>query len=185
MVVSAQTYEQLALERPDERWELIDGKLRKKPAMTFAHTATIWTAFRELSRQINADLYTVDMGQMRLRVTGGSYVIPDVCVLPADAVHRLIARRPRELAVFDDPVALVVEVWSPSTGEYDVSAKLGYYRLRGDAEIWLAHPYERWLRVWRRQPDGVYSESLYRAGTVTPASLPDVTIDVGTLFAVE
>jgi Uma2 family endonuclease len=185
MIVSAQSYEQLALERPDERWELIDGELRKKPAMTFAHTATIWTVFRGLWSQIDADLYTVDMGQLRLRVPSGSYVIPDVCVLPTDAVRRVIARRPRELAVFDDPVPLVVEVWSPSTGEYDVTAKLRYYQQRRDAEIWLAHPYERWVRVWRQQPAGSYSETLYRAGEITPAALPGVAVEVAALFALE
>ncbi len=54
---------------------------------------------------------------------------------------------------------------------------------RGDTEIWLIHPYERTLTAWRRQPDGTYAETVYRGGPVQPATLPDVTIGLDTLFA--
>jgi Uma2 family endonuclease len=55
-----------------------------------------------------------------------------------------------ELEIYDEPLPLVAEVWSPSTGGYDVLAKLPEYRRRGDTEIWLLHPYERTLTAWRR-----------------------------------
>jgi hypothetical protein len=34
----------------------------------------------------------------------------------------------------------------------------------------------------RRQPDGTYSETVYYGGTVQPAFLPNVTIDLDQLF---
>ena len=37
MVVSAKTYEQVALEDPDGQWELECGRLRQKPGMTAEH----------------------------------------------------------------------------------------------------------------------------------------------------
>ena len=77
---------------------------------------------------------------------------------------------------------LVVEVWSPSTGDYDVETKLQEYKRRGDAEIWRLHPYERTLIAWRLQTDGSYSETLYREGMVVPISLPNVSIDLDSLF---
>jgi len=73
-------------------------------------------------------------------------------------------------------------VWSPSTGEYDVHVKLREYQLCGDAEIWLIHPYDQTLTAWRLQPDGSYGMTIYREGVVTPVALPDVRIDVATLF---
>ena len=76
----------------------------------------------------------------------------------------------------------MVEVWSPSTGDYDVDAKLPVYQQRGDLEIWRIHPYERTLTTWRRQPDGSYEETLHRDGTITPVALPGVTIDLGALL---
>ena len=77
---------------------------------------------------------------------------------------------------------MIVEGWSSSTGGYDVDTKLPEYQRRGDAEIWRFHPYERTLRVWRRQPDGGYAETQYSSGLVRPASLPDVRIDPDALL---
>jgi Uma2 family endonuclease len=58
------------------------------------------------------------------------------------------------LEYYEQPLPLVVEVWSPSTGEYDIDSKLPEYQARGDKEIWRLHPYERTVRSWQRQPDG-------------------------------
>jgi Uma2 family endonuclease len=65
---------------------------------------------------------------------------------------------PRAFNAYADPLPLVVEVWSPSTGDYDVKTKLNLYQQRGDVEIWFIHPYDRTLTTWRRQRDGSYLE---------------------------
>jgi hypothetical protein len=75
-----------------------------------------------------------------------------------------------------------VEIWSRSTGTFDVNAKIPIYQERGDLQIWRVHPYERTLTAWRRQPDGTYEEHLYREGIVRPVSLPNVAIDRGDVF---
>ena len=74
------------------------------------------------------------------------------------------------------------EIWSPSTGRYDIQTKLAEYQRRGDIEIWRIHPYERTLTAWRLQPDGSYSETVYRGGVIQPVALPGVTIDIDRLF---
>ena len=86
------------------------------------------------------------------------------------------------LEVYDQPLPLVVEVWSRSTGDYDVEEKLAVYQQRGDLEIWRIHPYERTLTAWRRQPDGSYDETIHREGVVSPTALPGVEIDLAALF---
>lgn len=86
------------------------------------------------------------------------------------------------LEVYDQPLPLVVDVWSRSTGAYDVTEKLAVYQQRGDLEIWSIHPYERTLTAWRRQPDGSYEEAIFRGGVVPVVSLPGVTIDLDTLL---
>jgi Uma2 family endonuclease len=88
-----------------------------------------------------------------------------------------------QFEVYSQPVPLVVEVWSPSTGEYDVDTKFPEYRLRGDLEIWRLHPDKRTLTTWRRQPDGTYHEELIRGGIVRPMALPGVSINLDELFA--
>jgi Uma2 family endonuclease len=81
--------------------------------------------------------------------------MPDLMVVPT-AYSEEIRDRP-VLAIFSDPLPLVVEIWSPSTGDYDVDAKVPVYQQRGDQEIWRIHPYERTLTSWQRQPDGSYA----------------------------
>jgi Uma2 family endonuclease len=78
---------------------------------------------------------------------------------------------------------LVVEVWSPSTGGYDIEAKLTEYQLRGDLEIWRVHPFERTVTTWIRQLDSGYLETLHGSGVVRPVVLPGVAIDLDALFS--
>ena len=94
----------------------------------------------------------------------------------------LLRGRRDVLEAYDAPLPLVIEVCCPSTGDYDVDTKLGEYQRRGDLEIWRIHPFDRTLTAWRRQPDGSYTESQYAGGTVQPVALPNVTIDLDTLF---
>jgi Uma2 family endonuclease len=87
------------------------------------------------------------------------------------------------LEVFESALPLVVEVWSKSTGGYDVEEKLAEYQRRGDLEIWRIHPYEKTLTSWVRRDDGTYEQRIYTAGAVRCAALPGVTVDLSTLFA--
>lgn len=182
MAISMQTYEQLALEDDDALWELECGQLRQKPPMTWEHSRAASRLVVRLVKQLDESVYQVSMNAGRLRVADGAYFIPDVIVVPQELMVRTLQRRPRGLELYDEPLPLVVEVWSPSTGDYDVKTKLQGYQQRGDAEIWLVHPYERTLTAWRRQPDGSYSETLHRDGLVEPMALPDVRIELITLF---
>ena len=124
--------------------------------------------------------YRAELG--RVRRSEREYYIPDVAVLPIEMAQRLFPQ-PGIVAVFPEPLPLVVEVWSSTTGRLDVREKLPEYQRRGDLAIWLIHPYERWLRTWVRQPDGTYTETLYQGGAATPAHLRNVTIDLDTLLA--
>jgi Uma2 family endonuclease len=86
------------------------------------------------------------------------------------------------LESYMQPLPFVAEVWSPSTGDYDVDTKFPEYKKRGDLEIWRIHPYDRQIIAWRRQADGSYSETAYTSGEVPVASLPGVTIKLDSLF---
>ncbi|HLZ72797.1 MAG TPA: Uma2 family endonuclease [Dehalococcoidia bacterium] len=182
MGISAETYERVALEDGDATWELVCGRLRQKPPMTTAHNRTARLARRQLERQLPEDHFDI-AETARLRTGGGSFYVPDLVVIPAGLLAAALAM-PRELEVYEAPVPLVIEVWSPSTGDYDVSEKLPEYQRRGDAEIWLIHPHERWLRAWRRQADGGYTETLFGGeASIEPAALPGVRIELAKLLA--
>ena len=181
MPVSEQAYRKFVLEHPDEKWELVCGELRRKPDMTWEHNHTYRKLGWRLREQLDESEFEVVADSGRVRRSEQNYFIPDLYVVPMEQVRRLFAE-PGTLEAYPEPLPLVVEVWSPSTGEYDVTTKLDEYKRRGDAEIWFIHPYERTLTAWRRQPDGSYGEMTFHGGTVQPAFLPDVSIDLDALW---
>ena len=181
MPVSERTYQQVVLEDPEGHWELHQGRLREKPSMTFAHNDLMFELGHLLRQQLDRDIYRVRVNAGRLRRQDATYYIPDVAVLPLDLASSF-RDRSDVLEVYDAPLPLVVEVWSPSTGDYDVDAKLPEYRRRGDTEIWRLHPYERTLTAWRLQPDGTYTEEVFQGGMVWPVALPNVMIDLDLLL---
>jgi Uma2 family endonuclease len=182
MAITEETFERVALEDPDGKWELHCGRLRSKPGMTMRHTEVgVVLAFR-LQQQLSFADYLVSGDRSYVRFSPTRTYIPDVVVIPRALVERMKREQPDRLEVHIEPMPLVVEVWSPSTGKEDLTEKLPGYQARGDAEIWLLHPGERTLRAWVRQPDGTYTEHVYHGGLVRPAALPGVTIDLDELF---
>jgi Uma2 family endonuclease len=172
--VDEDAYLGIALDDPDTKWELHDGLLWEKPGMTFDHFGVATVLANHLTRQLDPNEFWIAAEGARLRRSSRRYLIPDVCVIPVALFHRLRPTRAGRLAVFDEPLPFVAEVWSPSTGGYDASTKIPQYRLRGDVEIWFLHPNRRTLTVWRRQSEGGYAESTYQGGLVPVASLPGV-----------
>ena len=177
--MSESAYQQFVLSGVEGSWELHDGRLVEKPGMSWKHLDIVALLVASLHQQLDRAEYRV-FAESRVRRPAVTIFLPDVAVVPTsygEAIRDLPV-----LAIFSDPLPLVVEVWSPSTGDYDVDAKLPLYQQRGDLEIWRIHPYERTLTPWRRQPDGSYVETLHRDGTITPVALPAVTIDLGALL---
>ncbi len=77
----------------------------------------------------------------------------------------------------------MVEIWSPSTGGYDLDVKVTACKARGDAEIWRLHPHQRTLTRWVRQPGGSCAEFVHTGGVIELHALPGVTVDLDALFA--
>ena len=183
MAVSEATFRQLSLEDDDAVWELVCGRLREKPAMTQAHSTVGMYLAILLSNALPRSAYRAVFNHARLRLPDGQYYVPDVAVYP---VSMLLPpeRRVRELDSYSQPLPLVAEVWSKSTGGIDATTKLSGYQARGDQEIWLIHPRRRSLRAFRRQPDGAYQARDYGEGDIVePASLPGVAIALSELFS--
>jgi Uma2 family endonuclease len=176
--MTEEAYQQFVLSSAEGSWELHDGRLVEKPGMTFRHGQIPMLLGHFLLSQLDRDAYEV-VSELRVWRSSATVFMPDLMVVPT-TYSKEIRDRP-VLAIFSDPLPLVVEVWSPSTGDYDVDAKLPVYQQRGDLEIWRIHPYERAVTV-RRQPNGSYQETVHRGGIVRPVALPGVEIDLDTLF---
>ncbi len=167
--VTETEYRRLAL--GNTQLELYRGQLREKPGMSVAHGRAMQRLLEQLLTQLDSNAYVLRTQHARLRVSADTYYVPDIAVIPAAAEEALYAN-PRSLDAYPAPLPLVVEVWSPSTGDYDIKEKLPGYQHRGDREIWYVHPYDKALTAWRRQADGTYEETVYREGVVTLVALP-------------
>ncbi|MGH2615029.1 MAG: Uma2 family endonuclease [Thermomicrobiales bacterium] len=175
-------YREFALGDPQGQWELLRGQLREKPGMSVEHGGVMIALVKQLLQQLDPNAYTPRVNHARLRRSADTYFVPDIAVIPA-ALEQALRERPGSLDAYGEPLPLVIEIWSPSTGDYDVTDKLPDYQRRGDREIWHVHPFERTLTAWRRQPNGPYTESVYQSGTVYPDSLPGMAIDLDALIA--
>lgn len=183
MPVSEKTYRQLALEDPNGHWELHHGELRQKDGMSFEHNNVLVRLFQQLALQLDEREFVVRPNLGHVRRSSESYYIPDIYVVRAELVREGRERRPNRLEVYESPLPLVVEVWSPSTGRFDVDSKLPEYQQRGDFAIWRIHPFEHTLTAWRRQPGGDYAQMVQTGGKVQRVMLPGVTVDLDALFA--
>jgi Uma2 family endonuclease len=149
--------------------------------MAAAHNRLATYLGHFLMTQLDLEEYEVRVNFGHIRRSADNYFIPDVSVIPTSLVEQQIDQDD-VLETYRDPLPLVVEVWSRSTGRYDLRTKLREYRRRRDHEIWYAHPTQRTLTAWRLQPDGTYVETVFRGGLVQPVALPGVTIDLDNLF---
>lgn len=161
--------------------ELYDGEVREKPGVSWELDDVAFRLGFLLGLQLDRHQFRIAINDWRVRPAPGSIYLPDLVVAPT-AYGKEFEQQPGRLAIFRDPLPLVVEIWSRSTGGYDVNAKIPEYRRRGDLEIWRIQPYERTITVWRRQPDGSYEETTHREGAVALAHLPGATIDLADLF---
>ncbi len=182
MQVTEQGLELIARADPDRQWELHDGQLREKPGMGVDHNDVMFFLAHLLQPQLDRREYRLRVNAGHVQYTARNYYTPDIKVIPV-AMDRPKRGRPGTLEFYPDPRPLVVEVWSHSTGTYDIETKPARYQTRGDHEIWRLHPDERTLTTWRRQPTGEYKETLYRGGVVPVKSLPGVSIDLDAVFA--
>jgi Uma2 family endonuclease len=180
--MSEQEYQEVVLSGLPGNWELHDGRLVEKPGMTFEHDDIAFELAYLLRGQLHRRQFRIAVNGWRVRRPAATVFIPDLVVVPI-AYAAEFRGQPGKLAIFSQPLPLVAEVWSTSTGDYDIDAKLPIYQQRGDLEIWRIHPYERTLTTYQRLPDGSYQETIHRGGTVIPVALPDVEIDLDQLFA--
>src|SRR4051812_13457199 len=102
-----------------------------------------------LHRQVDRRRYRLRTNQACLRLSSDIYFVPDIAVIPAE-MERALRERPGSLDAYTDPLPLVIEIWSQSTGSHNLEQKLSSYQQRGGQVIWRIHPYERTVTAWIR-----------------------------------
>lgn len=114
--------EYLAFENESEfKHEFIDGIIYDMTGGSFNHSRIKVKMTFALELQLSGSNYTVCNSDMRVEISEGRHVYPDLSV-----VYGAAQLRDNETTLLN-PI-LVVEVLSPTTADYDRSAKLRYYQ---------------------------------------------------------
>jgi Uma2 family endonuclease len=151
--ISEQEYRELALTEEGRLLELWDGVPREKPLMSMKHDDVAAYLGAALISQLDRRKFRVNVSGGKTRYTERNYFIPDVVVIPA-AYKIPFEDDPRAFNAFAEPLPLVVEVWSRTTGHYDFTVKLRGYRERGDEEMASASTSTRCWTDRRETGDG-------------------------------
>lgn len=131
---------------PDDglRYELVDGTLLVSPAPTKAHQRCVGRLHLLLT-QACPDHLEVFLAPTDYQPTDRRSFEPDLLVVRRDD--------PGERAV-TTPLALAVEVLSPSSRSVDLVLKREVYEQSGVQSYWVVDPVERSVLVWTRGADG-------------------------------
>jgi Uma2 family endonuclease len=80
--MSEEQYRQFVLAQPNGQWELHDGRLVEKPAMTFRHGQIPMLLGHFLLSQLDRAQFQV-VSELRVRRSSATVFVPDLMVVPA------------------------------------------------------------------------------------------------------
>lgn len=134
---------------PDDglRYELLDGTLLVSAAPNKAHQRAIGRLYLLLSAACPADL-EVFLAPTDYQPTNTRSFQPDLLV---------VSRTDPGDAAVTTPLALAVEVLSPSSRSVDLVLKRAVYEQAGVSTYWVVDPLDQTVTVWTLV-DGAYGE---------------------------
>ena len=166
--------------------ELINGVayVREPPAPARAHQEIVGELYRQIANALEGTHCRAYVAPFDVRLPKSNeeddhvdtIVQPDLLIV--SALQKLDARGMRGAPDW------VAEVLSPSTASHDQVIKLPVYERAGVREIWLIHPIDRTLSVYRLKK-GSYGRPTIRAleGHTRLTAVAGVTVDWGRVIA--
>jgi Uma2 family endonuclease len=163
------------LESP-HRVELIDGEIFDMPAIGSPHAAITNRLVRHFARSAAEGLTLVSV-QNPLRLDAFNEPEPDLMLLRPRA-DDYSASHPNAAHVL-----LLIEVSESSLG-YDRGTKLALYARFSVPEVWIVDLLGGAIEVYREPKEGGYSSrDRLTSGSLAPALVPGVAIDIPALLA--
>jgi len=160
----------------DARVELIEGELVDMPPIGSEHAGEVRILIPMLTRAVG-DLAIVD-AQNPLVLSEDSEPQPDIMLLkPREDFYTRSHPGPGE-------VFLLIEV-ADTLADYDRTVKIPLYAQHSLPEVWLLDLPQKRLGIYRTpRPEPACYQTLeqHYEGTVSPALLPHIQIDVAKLF---
>ena len=153
--------EYLAFEAESEfKHEFIDGIIYEMTGGTLDHSRIKVNLIRILLSQLDDSLYEVLNSDMRVGISEGRYVYPDLSVLSG------AAQLTDDDMILLNPI-LTAEVTSPTSLDYDRQTKLEYYRALSSMKMCLIiDPHQILVELHSRADNGWHWQSFSAIGDV-------------------
>lgn len=159
----------------DDRCELIDGEIIDMAPIGSEHASTVKRLLRRFQHAVgNTAIVSI---QDPVYLDAHNEPQPDIALLRyRDDFYRHAHPEPKD-------VLLIVEVADASL-RYDREVKLPLYARHGIPEVWIVDPQNRHVEIFRGPEGERYRETTQPRGdeTIAPASLPDCSVDLGSLL---
>ncbi|MEM9998323.1 MAG: Uma2 family endonuclease [Bacteroidota bacterium] len=159
--------------------QLVDGTLLMSPAPSLRHQRIATYLTRLFGNFVEEqDLGAVIAAPVDVRLREDQAFQPDLLFV-SHARYDVLSERGLEGAP-----DLVVEVLSPSTGYYDLTAKRRVYEQSGVREYWIVDPLEETVEVLALADEGYRTAVRVEGrGQVASVVLDGFTLDAASLFA--
>ena len=159
--------------RPDEKLELVNGIVYRRPSLTSWHATTIQAAQEALRPHFSVGFHI--RTQMALALSLDSEPVPELTVVPGHWRDYLSAHPPTAV--------LVIEV-SELSSRIDREEKRLVYAAAEIPEYWILYVSAKQVEVMRDPRDGDYLSRivLEPEDTVTPLATPGASIRVADLL---
>jgi Uma2 family endonuclease len=164
-------------ETRDERLELIEGDIVVTPAPVPLHLVIVHRLAVVFDGAIPAGVAGVIMQSPDVSFSDHSVYQPDLVVLLRDRMEQFGSRK------VEGAPSLVVEVLSPSTSARDLGIKKDAYAQHGVPEYWIVDGDARAITVCSDPVDGRYRSESTFSDIAVSATIPQVSVDLGDLFA--
>jgi len=161
--------------------EIIDGVayVREPPSPSRTHQELVGALYCELCRALEGRSFCVYIAPFDVRLPRSDESDDKIeTVIQPDVFIVCDREKTDERGVRGAPDWLA-EVLSPSTASYDQSVKIPLYERAGVSEVWLIHPTDRTLAIYRLE-DGRYGRPTYQElkGQTLLSAVPGVSIDL-------
>ena len=172
------TYEDYLKTPDEERWELLNGALTRRPTPNTAHQRTLGNIAVALFNSVD------DKGLGEVIISPFDVVLSPTNVLEPDLIFVATGQRSiiTDANILGTP-ALVIEVVSPSTLTRDRELKRRIYAEHGVSEYWLVDPEARTISVMSLQDKDFRKVGNYGVGEVLSSpTLEGLALDLTRIF---
>ena len=179
------TYED-SLTMPENKLEeIVDGESRIMPPPTPEH----WNLLEELEDVLKSQLlrrdYKISSGHVGLGITRLpilTYRIPDIAVFAMTTLGKeRVEKKKGDIYVWTVP-ELVAECLSPSNRKGSTEKLRQNYESIGVPEVWFIDPQSQTLTIHILDGGSLVAQPSVREGIVSPARLPQVSVNVDELW---